>query len=357
MKIHEILGHGSQAAAGNWYTDEKGTAIQEVEAYDVELKHAKDIGLSEKEIEEIKKRRKQWYDKLNDANKKKVDKGDYTLAFLPPGNRSIGTLSGSAQVFVAGEVYAEETTLCTVRGPRTFEGMVIQTEINGKSSRTEVGNDGRASVPWIQTAGAITAATVAIVRVFDSGGREVCNWETRVLPGPPPDVVDPPFVNDIPANLRRGDVLQLTGKNFGRECEMVIGDQIQETLATSSKELIAFVDGAKTGMNDVYLRNPYGESRSFECNIFRFDVTAPKTTITTGEHVRATAIYESLKPGTEVRFENLTPNVVDMRIDGARMEGNTAIVIISRSSGTINVNLTGKMAGAYSISYTINHAK
>jgi hypothetical protein len=29
-KIHEIMGHGSQAAAGNWYDDDKGTAIQEV---------------------------------------------------------------------------------------------------------------------------------------------------------------------------------------------------------------------------------------------------------------------------------------------------------------------------------------
>ncbi|HJX83946.1 MAG TPA: hypothetical protein VJ723_06350, partial [Candidatus Angelobacter sp.] len=83
-KLHEIVGHGGQAASDRWYEDPKGNAINEIEAYDLEIKNADKTGLSKDEIEELKKRRKEYYDTLSEANQNKVDKGDYTLTLAPP---------------------------------------------------------------------------------------------------------------------------------------------------------------------------------------------------------------------------------------------------------------------------------
>jgi hypothetical protein len=352
-KIHEIMGHGSQAAAGNWYTDDKGTAIQEVEAYDEELKHAKDIGLSEAEIDRIKKDRQHFYDQLNEANKKKVDKGDYKLAFLPPTNNSEKALSGKVVVFVSGEVYADEVATTTVRGPRTLEGYVVTTEVAGQTAQTKTDQRGGSVLSLPESAAKLTSATVAIVRVLDSTGKEVARTQTRVLPGPAPDVVSHPVINDIPADIRRGDVITIPGSSLGPQCEMIVGNQVQETLAVSANEVTAYVDTATLGNQDAWIRNPYGESKSFETNVYSFEVSAPRTTIRRGEQLTATAQYQSLRPGSEIRFKNNTPEVVTMNVAGARSSGNDAVLTVKNQAGTIPVNLKGLNTGAFSISYEV----
>ncbi len=75
---HEAL-HATQAKEGRWYTDDEGTALNEVECYDWEIAHAKENGLSASEVTDLQSRRQSHYDQLTDTVKKRVDKGDYTL--------------------------------------------------------------------------------------------------------------------------------------------------------------------------------------------------------------------------------------------------------------------------------------
>jgi hypothetical protein len=62
-----------------WYTGTVGTALNEVEAYDWELKNTKETGVSVAEIKDLQDRRKAHYDALPKNIKDRVDKGDYTL--------------------------------------------------------------------------------------------------------------------------------------------------------------------------------------------------------------------------------------------------------------------------------------
>lgn len=357
VKIHEILGHGAQNAGGHWYTDDKGTAIQEIEAYQKELDNAKAIGLSDAEIAAIKERIKAWRDKLNDANKKKVDKGDYILSFLAPGDDSQKALAGTAQLFVTGDVYAGELATTTVRGPSGFDGYVIETELDGSKTETKVGDNGQAIINWAKAAASVTAITTAIVRVFDASHKEVAHGQCNVRPGAAPDIIDPPSVSAIPANLRKGDVITVHGSNIGNNCQMVLGNQIQETLASSANELTTFVHPATLGSQDCYLRSPYGESQSFTTNLYSFVTSAPGRTIVRGEQTAVAAQYESLPPGTVVRFVNLTPGVVRMTVPGATMEGDTAAVTLTNAAGMIRVNLTGLTGGTFRITYAIEIPK
>lgn len=73
-KMHEVTVHGGQAASGRWYTDAKGDNINEVEAYDAELADSTKNGLTREEIDELLARRKAYYDDLDEANQKKIDK-------------------------------------------------------------------------------------------------------------------------------------------------------------------------------------------------------------------------------------------------------------------------------------------
>lgn len=82
-KLHEYI-HTDQAKNETWNETAKGTGINECEAYDKEIENAEKSGLSEDEINGIKKRRKAYYDALSTENKAKVDKGDYDpLAMVP----------------------------------------------------------------------------------------------------------------------------------------------------------------------------------------------------------------------------------------------------------------------------------
>lgn len=81
---HELV-HVKQDAEGRWYTGDQGWAMNEVEAYDHELANADQKGLTAAEKKDLQTRRNSWYNRLNDANKKRVDRGDYSL---PPGQEN-----------------------------------------------------------------------------------------------------------------------------------------------------------------------------------------------------------------------------------------------------------------------------
>lgn len=74
---HEAL-HARQSAEGRWYTDPQGDAMNEIECYDWEIKNAPANGLSTAEVGELVRRRTNYYNALNAANKKRIDGGTYT---------------------------------------------------------------------------------------------------------------------------------------------------------------------------------------------------------------------------------------------------------------------------------------
>lgn len=77
---HETEVHvNNQLNEGKWYTGPEGSALQEVEAYDYEIANADRFGLSDEEVEKLKKRRKEYYDQLSPDYQKQADAGDYTM--------------------------------------------------------------------------------------------------------------------------------------------------------------------------------------------------------------------------------------------------------------------------------------
>jgi hypothetical protein len=77
---HEAEVHvNKQAKAGKWYTGVMGTAIQEVQAYDHEIANAHKYNLTQAEINDLKKRRKDYYDQLNADYKKRADESNYDM--------------------------------------------------------------------------------------------------------------------------------------------------------------------------------------------------------------------------------------------------------------------------------------
>ncbi|MBL0147853.1 MAG: hypothetical protein IPP87_03620 [Ideonella sp.] len=77
---HETEVHvNKQGKADKWYTGTMGTAIQEVQAYDHEIANAHKYNLTDAEIKELKKRRKEHYDQLNGDYKNQADAGNYEM--------------------------------------------------------------------------------------------------------------------------------------------------------------------------------------------------------------------------------------------------------------------------------------
>ncbi len=77
-----VIGHEhvhAQQAADRWYRGTQGTELNEVEAYDWELKNAGRFNLTKAEIADIQQRRDKHYNKLNADNKKIVDGGSFVL--------------------------------------------------------------------------------------------------------------------------------------------------------------------------------------------------------------------------------------------------------------------------------------
>lgn len=351
-KLHEIVGHGGQAASGHWYNDEKGSAINEVECYDLEIENAEKNGLSKEEIEDLKKRRKEYYDKLDDANKKKVDKKNYTLAMLEPPDKSVGELAGNAQVFVAGTIIADEVTQVTVRGPREFQGMVVEVEANGKRIKTRTDSRGHAMIN-LAALGAIGGATTATIRALGPDGKPLATGQTHLEPTSAIPQVRRPELPKIPAQLRIGDIVTLKGSNLGADTRLVAGNQVLENLAASNAEITAFVS-APVGPQPVYAVTPFGVSQSQTSQFYSFNLAATQNTITRGQHLTVSAQYEGLPAGTQIIFTNAAPGVVSMQAQGGSCSGQECVVHIIESSGTVSLGLLGLSAGKFVVQYQIN---
>ncbi|HEY6254034.1 MAG TPA: hypothetical protein VI685_29120 [Candidatus Angelobacter sp.] len=351
-KLHEIVGHGGQAANGRWYNDAKGSAINEVECYDLEIANAEKNGLSKDEIEILKKRRKEHYDKLDDDNKKKVDNKDYTVAMLEPPDKSVGELAGNAQVFVAGTVTADEVTQVTVRGPREFQGVVVEVEANGKRVKARTDSHGHAMIN-LAVLGTIGGATIATVRALGQGGKPLTTGQTHLEPRPAIPQVGRPELPKVPAQLRNGDIVTLKGSNLGADTRLVAGNQVQENLAASNSDITAFVS-APVGPQPVYAVTPFGVSQSQISQFYSFNLAATQNTIARGQHLTASAQYAGLPAGTQITFTNATPEVVKVQAQGGTCSGQQCVVRVSESSGTASLDLLGQSAGKFVIQYQIN---
>ncbi|MGH2554066.1 MAG: hypothetical protein ACRDEB_10130 [Chitinophagaceae bacterium] len=352
-KLHEMVAHGGQAADGRWYNDAKGTEINEVEAYDAELADSTKNGLSQDEIAELKKRRKEHYDALDEADQKKIDeeKKDgkpYKLPVVaPPGKKKIA-YSGNQQYFIAGTVLSEERMLVSVIGGKSIEGNVFTAEINGNKTEARTNANGDAILDFSAISAGVVGTAEAIIKTFDSKGNELNSTTTTVQQGTCA-VSSRPIVAQLPDNLGSGDMVTIHGQNLGAETHLVLGDQMQETLSASDKELTVFCQSA-TGKQPAFVVTANGVSQSQDVNIFSIDIILPKSSITPKEVVIAQVHYESIPIGTKLIFTNISPETIKMVITGGETKGDQCSYTVNEPNGSIPINITGRTRGNFRIS-------
>ena len=382
-KIHEFL-HASQASDGRWppvpvvperfedipgatmeeklkFLEEleaklkkltKSSSINEVEAYDEEIKKAAETGLDSAELAEVQSRRRSHFNKLDSANKAKIDQAKtngetYKTVMLPSSGRSMAALTRNSELFVSGNVLAEERMLVTFRGSQVVEGNVVTAEIDGKTVDARTNSQGKAFLDMSAIATGITSATTAIIRITDPKGRAISTTTTSVEPGSPM-IFNQPEMISLPANLPCNDVVTIPGNNLGAESNLVIGEQFQETLSASDREMTVFTD-SKTGTQPAFVVTSSGVSQSQAVNMYALNFSLPQNSITPKEVVAAKLSYESIPEGTKLVFTNGSPQTVTMAIPGGECSGNRCIVTVSNNNGTIPVNITGKTRGNFKI--------
>ncbi len=77
---HEVKVHvNEQLEKERWYKGKVGDNLNEVEASDHEIANAERFGLSDQEVEDIRRARNEYYDLLDEEYKKRVDAGIYDL--------------------------------------------------------------------------------------------------------------------------------------------------------------------------------------------------------------------------------------------------------------------------------------
>lgn len=349
IKVHEMIGHGGQALAGNWYDDTKGSNIQEVEAWDKAIDSAKKWGLSKDEIARLEKCRNQYYKDLNEANKNKVDAKNYLLAFAEPPQKSREVLVTGAEVYVSGEVLSDELIRVTVRGNgNAVSGMVLKTEVDGKSSETKTDNNGHAILDISTVTAGLVAPAVAVIKVINSKGNVIAQKSTAVKVGSK-TACSPPLIEKLPSNIQNNSVVTIPGHNLGAESKMIIGEQTQEVLSASDKELTIFCNSA-TGNQPAFAITPNGESISQKVNIYDLNFTINKNTIGQHEEIAGQIWYSGLPKGTDVLIKNMSPATVKLSVKKSKTDGNNCIFRVTKSEGTIPVKITGISQGNFSLS-------
>ena len=356
-KMHEIIVHGGQAASGRWYTDAKGDNINEVEAYDAELADSTKNGLTREEIDELLKRRKAYYDDLDAANQKKIDKekkdGEpYKHTPAPADEKHKKFYSMSPTFFVSGTVLSEDRTTVSVRGTKFIEGVVVTAELNGKKTTARTDKNGSAIIDIAMIAGGLTGTAVAIIKTFDSRGTLLTTANTTVQPGTT-NIFNRPTIESLPDNLSAGEAITIRGQNLGAESRMIMGDQLQQTLSASDNEITVFCQ-SNTGTQPAYVVTPGGVSQSQMVNLYALDFALPKTSISSGELVNAHVTYTSIPVGTKLIFTNMSPSAVNMMIPGAENTGTTSIFTVHNTNGTIPVNVTGITRGNFKIALDLS---
>jgi len=300
---------------------------------------------------------------------------------MPATDRSETVLAGKPQVFVAGEVSTEEPMLVTVRGPNSFGGVVVSVEADGKKIEARPDQHGHSRLELAALAAELTTATVATVHVTDATGREITTARTKIVPpvpgGGPKDVhkevpVVPggvhqtrtsrvisqgqviPQIPNLPPLLHNGDVVTITGHDLGSEAQLIVGNRAQETLAASSKEIIAFMDAPGTGPQPAYVLTPNGASAIQTVHCYNFTVQLSQNTIARGQHITAVASYEGLPPGSVIKLSNASTQIVSMKVLGrADNQGAQSLVTVSHSNGAFRVDLMGQTDGPFVINYEV----
>ncbi len=343
-KVHEMIGHGSQAAADNWYTDPKWSDIQEIEAIRRQLADSTNHGLSKEEIQERLDKLKEYYDGLDAANQARVDKNDYVK---PASKHETSKVSYTPGVYVAGKVLSEDRMAVTVVNANNVSGVVVKAEVNGKTVETKTDNEGHAIINFAKIAGGLAMATTAIIKIFDAGGNVIDQKTTTVEPGTPM-VINHPNIETLPSNLQNRSLVTIPGNNLGAEATLMIGNQPQQTMSAANHELTVACN-ARTGSMPAYVITPNGVSQSQTVNIYDLNFSISKTTVSSGQHISGQLQYTSLPEGTNMVFTNQTPGIIKVNIRGATSNGNQTIFHITQTNGTIPVEVIGLNSGAFRI--------
>jgi hypothetical protein len=333
----------------------KSRNINETEAYDKEVENAKKTGLSPEELADVEKRRKSHFDSLDAANQKKINDEQtagetYKTAMLRSTGKSMFVLTRNSELYVAGSVLSEERMQVTFRGTSTqaVEGNVVTAELVGKTTQAKTDKEGHAILDISEIAGGLVGTAVATITVFDSKGNQISTANTTVEQGHPM-IFDRPQIGRLPDNIPGSEVVTIPGKNLGADAHLVLGEQFQETLSASDKELTVFTD-CKPGTQPAYVVTASGVSQSQTVNVYSIDFSLPKSSITPKEVVMAQVHFESIPVGTKLIFTNISPETIKMSIPGGQNAANECIYTVTEPNGTIPVNITGRTRGGFKIS-------
>jgi hypothetical protein len=193
----------------------------------------------------------------------------------------------------------------------------------------------------------ISGTAVAIIKTFDGAGKELGSFTTTVQPGVPA-VFSRPQVEALPNNLPGGEAVTIRGQNLGADAQMVLGNQIQETLSASDKEITIFCDG-RPGSQPAFAVTSNGVSKSQMVNIYGLNFNLPKSSISPREVVAAQVNYESIPVGTKLIFTNISPETVKMNIPGGQNTATECVFTVTKENGTIPVNITGISKGSFRV--------
>jgi hypothetical protein len=242
--------------------------------------------------------------------------------------------------------------LVSVLGTKTIGGTVISAELNGKKTETKTDNKGHALLDFSAIAAGLNNPTIAVIKSFDKDGKLIGTANTTVQPGGL-KIAGPPEIKQLPKNISNGDAVTIPGKNLGADAKLFCGEQLQETLSASDKEMIVSTN-AKPGEQKAYVTTPNGVSESQTVNVYSLDFALPKSSIKPKENVQAQVHYESIPAGTKLIFTNKSPETVKMTIPGAQNAANECIYTVADKNGSLPVNITGIIRGNFTIAMDVS---
>jgi hypothetical protein len=253
-------------------------------------------------------------------------------------------------LYVTGTVLSDEKMLVSVRGTKTIEGNVVTAELNGKKTETKTDNKGHALLDFSAISAGLVGQGIAVIKTFDKNGNLLGTANTTVQNGTPG--LARPVIEQLPKNIPNGEVVTIPGQNLGADAKLTCGDQYQETLSASDREMTVFTN-VKTGEQSAYVTTPNGVSESQTVNFYSLDFSLPKNSIKPRENVQANMNYESLPVGTKLIFTNKSPETIKMTIPGAENAANECVYTVTEQNGTLPVNITGILRGNFIIALDV----
>ncbi len=256
-------------------------------------------------------------------------------------------------LYVTGTVSSDEKMLVTVRDTKYIEGKVVSetykvsTDINGKKTEVNTDREGHALLDFSKIATGLINPTEVVIKSFDKKGNLVNSAKTMVYPWNT-QIKKAPVLDKLPANLSNGEALTIHGQHLGAGTKFYCGDQVQETLASSDKEMIVF-PRSQTGEQSVYVTTPNGVSQSQKVNIYTLGIELTKSSITPLENVQAMVHFESIPVGTKLIFTNLSPETINMTVPGGQNSAYECIYTVAEKNGSLPVNITGLIKGDFRI--------